>query len=111
MPRRADALPVLRPRGHPGRRDAARPTTGDVIRRRRRCTACDKRFTTYERVRPARCRTVVKKDGSRVRVRSRQAAALACCWRCASGRSATEQVDAAIDRIEDKLLTAGAARE
>ena len=38
---------------------------GDAIRRRRRCQACSKRFTTYERVElvmPA----VVKKDGSRV---------------------------------------------
>ncbi len=38
---------------------------GDAIRRRRRCQACNKRFTTYERVElvmPA----VVKKDGSRV---------------------------------------------
>ena len=37
---------------------------GGVIRRRRRCTKCDKRFTTYERIEiglPA----VVKKDGTR----------------------------------------------
>ena len=37
---------------------------GGVVRRRRRCLHCEKRFTTYERaeiVLPA----VVKKDGSR----------------------------------------------
>ena len=37
---------------------------GNVIRRRRRCAECDKRFTTYERIElsfPA----VVKKNGSR----------------------------------------------
>lgn len=28
----------------------SRPTTGDAIRRRRECTACFERFTTYERV-------------------------------------------------------------
>jgi len=38
---------------------------GDSIRRRRRCAACDRRFTTYERMEllmPA----VVKRDGSRM---------------------------------------------
>ncbi len=41
-------------------------TSGDayVIRRRRECLECGKRFTTYERVEDAPLR-VVKKDGSR----------------------------------------------
>ena len=41
-------------------------TSGDayVIRRRRECLECGKRFTTYERVEEAPLR-VVKKDGSR----------------------------------------------
>ena len=38
---------------------------GGVIRRRRRCLKCDKRFTTYERVEIA-LPALVKKDGSRV---------------------------------------------
>ncbi len=38
---------------------------GDVIRRRRRCLKCDKRFTTYERPEIA-LPAVVKKDGARV---------------------------------------------
>jgi transcriptional repressor NrdR len=38
---------------------------GDVIRRRRRCLHCDKRFTTYERIEIA-MPAVVKKDGARV---------------------------------------------
>ena len=37
---------------------------GDVIRRRRRCPHCDKRFTTYERAEIA-LPAVVKKDGTR----------------------------------------------
>jgi transcriptional repressor NrdR len=37
---------------------------GDSIRRRRRCTACSKRFTTYETV-EFRMPQVVKQDGSR----------------------------------------------
>ena len=36
-----------------------------VIRRRRECLACDRRYTTYERIEEAPFR-VVKKDGSRV---------------------------------------------
>jgi transcriptional repressor NrdR len=36
----------------------------NVIRRRRRCPKCDKRFTTYERV-ELRMPRLVKKDGTR----------------------------------------------
>jgi len=79
---------------------------GDVIRRRRRCAHCDKRFTTYERSEitlPA----VVKKDGSRVEFQAgklRASMLLALRKRPVS----TEQVDAAIERIQDKLLASGA---
>jgi len=79
---------------------------GDVIRRRRRCLKCDKRFTTYERAEislPA----VVKKDGARVEfdpAKLRASMQLALRKRPVS----TEQVDAALDRIQDKLLAAGA---
>ncbi len=79
---------------------------GDVIRRRRRCQRCDKRFTTYERSEitlPA----VVKKDGSRVefdRAKLRASMMLALRKRPVS----VEQIDAAIERIEDKLLATGA---
>ncbi len=81
---------------------------GDAIRRRRRCLKCEKRFTTYERAEitlPA----VVKKDGARVEfdpAKLRGSMMLALRKRPVS----TEQVDAAIERIQDKLL-ATAARE
>ena len=39
---------------------------GRVIRRRRQCVICKRRFTTYERIEEAVKLTVVKKDGSRV---------------------------------------------
>ena len=39
---------------------------GLVIRRRRACLGCDKRYTTYERVEKTSRLVVVKKDGSRV---------------------------------------------
>lgn len=39
---------------------------GSVIRRRRECLKCERRYTTYERVEQASRLTVIKKDGSRV---------------------------------------------
>ncbi len=39
---------------------------GRVIRRRRECLRCDKRFTTYERVEQTARLMVIKKDGTRV---------------------------------------------
>jgi transcriptional repressor NrdR len=79
---------------------------GDVVRRRRRCTHCDKRFTTYERSEIA-LPAVVKKDGSRTdfdRAKIRGSMMLALRKRPVS----VEQVDAALERIEDKLLNSGA---
>ena len=79
---------------------------GDVVRRRRRCTACDKRFTTYERIEIA-MPAVVKKDGSRVEFddsKLRSSMELALRKRPVS----VEQIDAALDRIRDKLLATGA---
>ena len=81
---------------------------GDVIRRRRRCLKCDKRFTTYERPEIA-LPAVVKKDGARVEfdpAKLRSSMMLALRKRPVS----VEQVDAALERIQEKLL-AGAARE
>ena len=39
---------------------------GKVIRRRRQCLDCSKRFTTYEHIEENTRLTVIKKDGSRV---------------------------------------------
>jgi transcriptional repressor NrdR len=79
---------------------------GDVIRRRRRCQGCDKRFTTYERAEIA-LPMVIKKDNSRTEFspgKVRASMELALRKRPVS----TEQVDAAIDRIQEKLLSDGA---
>lgn len=76
------------------------------IRRRRQCQTCEKRFTTYERPEVS-FPTVVKKDGRRIEYASaklRASFSLALRKRPVS----TEQVDAAIERIEEKLLNLGA---
>jgi len=78
---------------------------GDVIRRRRRCPHCEKRFTTYERVEltmPA----VVKKNGSRAEFdRNKLRASLQLALR--KRPVGLEQIDAATHRIEEKLLGLG----
>ena len=77
----------------------------NVIRRRRRCPKCDKRFTTYERV-ELRMPRLVKKDGSRTDfARDKLAGSMLLALR--KRPVATDQVDAAIDRIEEKLRFLG----
>ncbi len=78
---------------------------GDVIRRRRRCLKCEKRVTTYERPEIA-LPAVVKKDGARVEfdaAKLRGSMMLALRKRPVS----VEQVDAALERIQEKLLATG----
>lgn len=78
---------------------------GDVVRRRRRCLGCDKRFTTYERAEIA-LPVVVKKDGTRADFEAKKLRAsmqLALRKRPVS----IEQIDAALAKIEETLLTSG----
>ncbi len=46
--------------------DSRASDAGKVIRRRRECLGCGKRFTTYERVEETTRVMVIKRDGSRV---------------------------------------------
>lgn len=78
---------------------------GDFIRRRRQCMACEKRFTTYERP-DVTFPAVVKKDGRRIdydRTKLQASMNLALRKRPVS----TEQIDSAVERIEEKLLSLG----
>ena len=78
---------------------------GAAIRRRRRCPACDKRFTTYERVELA-LPSVVKKDGSRTEFDRRKiVASMQLALR--KRPVAADAVDAAVARIEYQLLGSG----
>jgi transcriptional repressor NrdR len=77
----------------------------DFIRRRRQCGACEKRFTTYERPDVA-FPAIVKKDGRRIEYKRPNILGsmnLALRKRPVS----TEQIDSAIERIEEKLLSLG----
>jgi transcriptional repressor NrdR len=78
---------------------------GDFIRRRRQCASCEKRFTTYERP-DVSFPAVVKKDGRRIeydRTKLLGSMNLALRKRPVS----TEQIDGAVERIEEKLLNLG----
>lgn len=78
---------------------------GDTIRRRRRCQACDKRFTTYERV-ELQLPQIVKKNGSRIEFsREKLLASLMLALR--KRPVTTESIDGAVDRIAEKLVTSG----
>lgn len=78
---------------------------GLIIRRRRECEGCGKRFTTYERVEeplPA----VVKKDGRREAF-DRSKIALGIKKACEKRPVSTETIDAVVDRIERWALELG----
>ena len=82
--------------------DSREADEGAVIRRRRRCLACDKRFTTYERV-ELRMPVLVKKNGARVdydREKLRASFKLALRKR----QVPADKVDEAIARIEERLI-------
>ena len=78
---------------------------GDIVRRRRRCLSCEKRFSTYERA-EIRLPQVVKKNGSRVDFDREKLSS--SVWLALRKRPVTvETVDAALARIEEKLLSLG----
>jgi transcriptional repressor NrdR len=75
--------------------------SGDTVRRRRECTACGQRFTTFERI-EFRLPTVLKKDGRRRPFsgdKLRQGLALACRKRPVT----PEQLDEVVLRVERQL--------
>jgi transcriptional repressor NrdR len=78
---------------------------GNFVRRRRQCGSCDKRFTTYERP-DISFPTVVKKDGRRIEFdRTKLWASMHLALR--KRPVSIEQVDNAIAKIEERLLTLG----
>lgn len=78
---------------------------GDRVRRRRRCLNCGKRFTTYETV-ELRLPQVVKQDGNRAEFDREKL--LTGFMRALHKRPVpTENVDAAIDSIVQRVLSLG----
>jgi transcriptional repressor NrdR len=85
--------------------DSRVATAGDVIRRRRECEGCERRFTTYERVEEV-LPLVVKKDGRReVFDRQKVLGGLRrACDKRAVPLATLEQI---VDAIERELIDSG----
>ena len=78
---------------------------GSSIRRRRECTACGKRFSTYERIENFMI-MVVKKDNTREpydRTKVERGILNACHKRPVSA----EQITGLLDELENKILNTG----
>ncbi len=85
--------------------DSRLPGDGDQVRRRRECTICEERFTTYEKV-ELNLPRIIKTDGSRVpfeggKLRSGMLRALE------KRPVSTEQLEAAINHIQRRLIASG----
>ncbi len=78
---------------------------GQVIRRRRECLGCQRRFTTYERIEEI-MPLVVKKDGRREPF-DRQKIANGLQAACQKRPVSPEQLDAIIEQVERKLQEMG----
>jgi len=78
---------------------------GDIVRRRRRCVHCDRRFTTYERI-DLKMPRIVKRNGNRSEYeRGKLFASMELALR--KRPVTTEALEAAVDRIEARLLVVG----
>jgi transcriptional repressor NrdR len=87
--------------------DTRESDDGSVVRRRRRCARCQRRFTTYERV-DLKPPVVVKRDGSREDFdREKLTASLRLALR--KRPVPAETIERTIERIEAELLSSGAS--
>ena len=79
---------------------------GTTIRRRRECSACNRRFTTYERVEGEEQIRVAKRDG-RTQAFDRVKLLHGMVVACEKRPVATEALEAAANRVQRKLLDEG----
>ena len=85
--------------------DSRAGTAGDVIRRRRECEGCARRFTTYERVEEV-IPLVVKKDGRREAF-DRQKVLSGLRRACDKRAVPLERIEQIVDAIERELIDSG----
>src|SRR6204780_5649429 len=78
--------------------DSRESKEGDAIRRRRECLACERRFTTYERIDEIPY-MVIKKDGPRERF-DRQKILQGLLKSCEKRPVATAKLEALVDEVE-----------
>ena len=85
--------------------DSRESPTGDSIRRRRECTSCKKRFTTYEKADFAEI-TVIKKGGVREPF-DRNKILNGILKACEKRKVSRERMEAVAARIEMKIRSKG----
>ncbi len=85
--------------------DSRSSAQGDVIRRRRECEACARRFTTYERVEEV-LPLVVKKDGRR-ELFDRQKVLGGLLRACEKRPVPVEAIEAMVDATERDIIDSG----
>jgi len=86
--------------------DSRATDDGTAIRRRRSCTPCGKRFTTYERVEGEETLRVVKKDG-RSQSFDRRKVLHGMIVACEKRPVPSQELEAAANRIYHHLLSDG----
>ena len=83
--------------------DSRSSDSGRVIRRRRQCLACKKRFTTYEKIGESFKLYVVKKDDSRVPY-DREKVLVGLQKACYKRPVSVEQIQQIVDRVEEDIF-------
>ncbi|MGA2325511.1 MAG: transcriptional regulator NrdR [Bryobacteraceae bacterium] len=82
--------------------DSRESKEGDVIRRRRECLACERRFTTYERIDEIPY-MVIKKDGRREKF-DRQKVLTGLLKACEKRPVAMGKLAEIVDEVESRLV-------
>lgn len=93
--------------GYPDSRVVDSRDTGEGVRRRRQCTRCSLRFTTYERVQTTAL-LVVKRDGRREEF-NREKVKRGMLVACTKRPVPSDALDKAVDAIEQDLQRLGRA--
>src|SRR3954471_14287159 len=81
--------------------DSRESKEGDAIRRRRQCLACERRFTTYERIDEVPY-MVIKKDGRREKF-DRQKVLAGLLKACEKRPVSMVKLSELVDRVEAKV--------
>ena len=83
--------------------DSRSSDSGRIIRRRRQCLECKRRFTTYEKIGESFKLQVVKKDKSRVPY-DREKIIAGLQKACYKRKVSAEQIQEIADKIEEDIL-------
>ena len=83
--------------------DSRSSDSGRIIRRRRQCMACDRRFTTYEKIGESFKLSVVKKDKTRLPY-EREKVISGIQKACYKRPVSSEQIQQIADKVEEDIF-------